>query len=106
MRHCLAILAGIALGVPATAQMKMQMPTQMKPEKPTIPTMIADKSKAKSLPWPIESGMLGYGTKAVDGQTLMEMKTRCAASGTSGAIETARCEQLRRTLHTTPGNTR
>jgi hypothetical protein len=101
-------LVGVVAGTPAMAQMKMpmDMSAQTKPEKPSIPAMIADKSKAKSLPLPIEIGMRGYGTRTVDGQTLAEMKSRCVASGAMSAIETARCDQLRRTMKTVPGNTR
>ena len=45
---------GLAASMPATAQMTMpmDMATKSKMEKPTIPTMIADQSKAKSLPLP------------------------------------------------------
>lgn len=108
MRHRLVfaiVLIGVALSTPAAAQMNMPMNAPMASEKPKIPTISADQSKAKSLPSPAERGLRGYGTKAVEGGTLAEMKTRCAASAVS-AIEIARCDQLRRTLQTTPGNTR
>jgi hypothetical protein len=107
LAYGLAIVSIVA-STPAAAQMKMpmEMPAQTKPGKPSIPAMIADQSKAKSPPSPIETGMRGYGTRAVDGHSLAEMKTRCAVSGVVGAIETARCDQLQRTLKTAPGNTR
>jgi hypothetical protein len=99
------VLIGVALSTPAAAQMNMPMNPPPASEKPKIPTISADRSKAKSLPRPAESGMRGFGTRAVEGGTLAEMKARCAASGLS-TIEMARCDQLRRAFKTTPGNTR
>lgn len=61
-----------------------------------------------------EPGMKGYGIRAVEGGTLAEMLDRCAAAdrgaaplapGESPALLTARCDQLRRSLRTQPGNT-
>jgi len=72
---------------------------------PKIPAVIADMSKAKSLPTPIEPGMKGYGTRAVPGETLPEMKARCSA-GAMDIVATARCDQLRRTLNSQPSNKR
>lgn len=69
-----------------------------------IPTMIADKSKAKSPSAPIEPGVRGYGTRGVEGSTLAEMKARCVEAGSLDAVKAARCDQLRRTLKTAPGN--
>jgi hypothetical protein len=108
MKHRLVlatVLIGVALSTPAAAQMNMAMPAPSASEKPKIPTISADQSKAKLLPSPAESGMRGYGTKAINGQTLAEMKTHCAAA-VLGAVEAARCDQLHRTQKTTPGNTR
>lgn len=61
-----------------------------------------------------EPGMKGFGIRAVEGRTLPEMLGRCAdadrgeaslAPGETPALLAARCDQLRRSLHTQPGNT-
>jgi len=61
-----------------------------------------------------EPGLKGYGIRAVEGATLPEMLGRCAAadrgeaslaSGETPALLAARCDQLRRSLRTQPGNT-
>lgn len=61
-----------------------------------------------------EPGMKGYGIRAVEGGTLSEMLGRCAAGdqgaapltpGETPALLAARCDQLRRSLQTQPGNT-
>lgn len=103
-------LGGILLSILASssvnAQMQMSMPTDMRPKSPKIPTLIADKSRATSPPVPIEPGVRGYGTRGVDGQTLAQMKAACASDAASSDVIVARCDQLRRTPKTTPGNTR
>lgn len=72
----------------------------------TIPTIMADMSKAKAPVPPIEPGVRGYGTRAVAGETLAEMKASCETATTFDAVKAARCDQLKRTLKTTPSNTR
>lgn len=61
-----------------------------------------------------EPGMKGFGIRAVEGRTLSEMLGRCAdadrgeaslAPGETSALLAARCDQLRRSLRTQPGNT-
>lgn len=61
-----------------------------------------------------EPGMKGFGIRAVEGRTLAEMLDRCAAadrgeaalaSGETPELLAARCDQLRRSLRTQPGNT-
>ena len=72
----------------------------------SIPVMKAEDSRALVPPSKIEPDVKGYGTRAVEGRTLGEMKARCAASAASmSRVEAARCDQLRRTRRTQPGNT-
>ncbi|MEE7464955.1 hypothetical protein MFUR16E_29060 [Methylobacterium fujisawaense] len=61
-----------------------------------------------------EPGMKGFGIRAVEGRTLPEMLGRCAAAdrgeaalapGETPELLSARCDQLRRSLRTQPGNT-
>ncbi|TXM95524.1 hypothetical protein [Methylobacterium sp. WL116] len=58
--------------------------------------------------------MKGYGIRAVEGETLAEMLDRCSAADRgatqlapddTAALLAARCDQLRRSLRTQPGNT-
>lgn len=72
----------------------------------TIPTIVADMSKAKAPAPPIEPGIRGYGTRGVEGDSLVEMKSSCAATISLSPVKAARCDQLRRTLRTQPSNTR
>ena len=60
-----------------------------------------------------EPGLKGYGIKGVEAPTLAAMLARCAAAargaapleaGETPALVAARCDQLRRALHTQPGN--
>ena len=72
----------------------------------SIPTMKAEASRVARPPPTIEPGVKGYGIHAVEGATLDEMKARCStAAAARSAVEAARCEQLRRTMKTQPGNT-
>lgn len=100
------ICACVALSSSVNAQMQMPMSSETQQQGPQLPTIVADQSKAKSPPAPIEPGVRGYGTRGIEGHTLPEMKTACAADRRSDAVLVARCDQLRRTLKTTPGNTR
>ncbi|KOX47861.1 hypothetical protein ADL19_21415 [Streptomyces purpurogeneiscleroticus] len=61
-----------------------------------------------------EPGMKGFEIRAVEGSTLPEMLGRCTAAdrgeaslapGETPALLAARCDQLRRSLRTQPGNT-
>ena len=72
----------------------------------SIPVQSADDSYVAQPRPPIEPDMRGYGTRGVEGRTLREMLDRCAAaaSRSAGAVEQARCEQLRRTVKNQPGN--
>lgn len=63
----------------------------------------------------MEPSLKGYGIKAVDGETLAHMRDRCARAsqgdaalmeGETPALLKARCDQLKRTTRTQPGNTR
>lgn len=101
--RAVGIFLCVAGAVPVSAQMSMPMPAAKMPD---IPAMIADKSNAKAPPAPIETNMRGYGTRGVNGRTLSDMKASCAISAGLDAVHAARCDQLRRTLQTSPGNTR
>jgi len=72
-------------------------------QKAAIPTKLADKSSAAKLPTPIELDIKGYGTRAVQGNSLAAMLDSChRPSSPLSKVQAARCDQLERTLKTQP----
>ena len=76
----------------------------------TLALLCAGPARAESA---AEPGLKGYGIKGVEAPTLDAMLARCDAAargaapleaGETPALLAARCGQLRRSLHTQPGN--
>lgn len=78
--------------------------------------IVATTGASVALAQPVtEPSLKGYGIKAVDGETLANMRDRCARAalgeaklmeGETPALLKARCDQLARSMHNQPGNTR
>ena len=70
----------------------------------TVPVQSADKSTISNPPHPIEPNLKGYGTRGVEGTTLVQMVSHCRSAHALSQLERARCEQLLRSLNSQPGN--
>jgi hypothetical protein len=72
-----------------------------------IPVQSADKTTVTKPPVPVESDMKGFGVRGVEGKTLADMLNFCRKPPASmSRVQTARCDQLWRTLKTQPDGTR
>ena len=57
-------------------------------------------------PFVPEPSIKGYGIRGVPGETLADMLSACHADRVKDTLALERCDQLLRSLHTQPGNSR
>lgn len=69
-----------------------------------IPSVNADNTAVANPPAPAEPNFRGYGVKGIKAATLTDMQRACVGVPGEATVQRARCDQLRRTMRTQPGN--